>query len=403
MKYDFDKVINRYNTSSVKWDEVQSVYGEKDLLPMWVADMDFPSPAPVIEAISEKAAYGIFGYTSRSASYFEAVIGWMERRHKWSVQKNWICHSPGVVPALSTIVLAFTNPGDKVVIQPPVYYPFRNVVEQNGREVLHNPLKYTDGRYTMDFEQLRSLLDPSVKLLILCSPHNPVGRVWTKEELTELGNICLEHNVMVVSDEIHSDLLLADQVHTPFASISERFAQNSIICTAPSKTFNLAGLQISNIIIPNKRLREVFQNKMNALSLQLGNTIGLSATESAYRHGEEWLDQLLVYLRQNLDFLTRYIEEHIEGIKVIKPEGTYLVWLDCRELGLDAKGLERLIQKQAKVALDEGYIFGTEGEGFTRINIACPRSILAEGLRRIERAVASHRGARTVKDSVHRE
>ncbi len=392
MLYDFDTVIDRYNTSSVKWDEVGNLFGDKDLLPMWVADMDFKAPAPVIEAIKQKAEHGIFGYTSRPDSYYEAVIGWFKRRHNWEVQKEWICHSPGVVPALTYMVQAFTQPGDKIVIQPPVYYPFTNVAVANDRQIVHNPLRFEDGRYTMDFADLRSKLDPAVKLLILCNPHNPVGRVWTKEELTELGNICLEHNVLVIADEIHCDLLLNGHVHVPFAQLSEAFAQNSVICTAPSKTFNLAGLQTSNIIIPNEKWREAFTTRLDTLSIRRTNTFGLVATESAYRFGDEWLDQLLAYLEENLAFMTDYLARHIKEIKVIQPEGTYLVWLDCRELGLDAKALEQLNQKQAKVALDEGYIFGEGGAGFVRINIACPRSILAEGLKRIEQAVNAYKG-----------
>ncbi|GED29990.1 MalY/PatB family protein [Brevibacillus centrosporus] len=391
MRYDFDKVINRLNTASVKWDEVDRIFGDKDLLPLWVADMDFQVPAPVTDALRARVEHGIFGYTERPESYYEAVIGWMERRHQWSVQKEWICHCPGVVPALSYLVQVFTQPGDKVIIQPPVYHPFTSVVADNGREVVHNPLKYEEGRYFMDFEDLRQKMDPSVKLLILCNPHNPGGRVWTKEELTELGNICLENNVMVISDEIHGDLILKGHKHIPFAAISEEFAQNSIICTAPSKTFNMAGMQTSNIIIPNQEYREAFQKMMSTLVLRMTNTFGVVATEAAYRHGDEWLDQLLVYLQGNLDFLTEYIETHIKGIKVIQPEGTYLVWLDCRELGMDTKGLQEFMGKQAKVAVNQGHVFGPGGEQFIRLNMACPRSLIEEGLERIAKAVSSCR------------
>ncbi|WP_411503282.1 MalY/PatB family protein [Brevibacillus centrosporus] len=391
MRYDFDKVINRLNTASVKWDEVDRIFGDKDLLPLWVADMDFQVPAPVTDALRARVEHGIFGYTERPESYYEAVIGWMERRHQWSVQKEWICHCPGVVPALSYLVQVFTQPGDKVIIQPPVYHPFTSVVADNGREVVHNPLKYEQGRYFMDFEDLRQKMDPSVKLLILCNPHNPGGRVWTKEELTELGNICLENNVMVISDEIHGDLILKGHKHIPFAAISEEFAQNSIICTAPSKTFNMAGMQTSNIIIPNQEYREAFQKMMSTLVLRMTNTFGVVATEAAYRHGDEWLDQLLVYLQGNLDFLTEYIETHIKGIKVIQPEGTYLVWLDCRELGMDTKGLQEFMGKQAKVAVNQGHVFGPGGEQFIRLNMACPRSLIEEGLERIAKAVSSCR------------
>lgn len=389
MQYNFDKVIDRFHTASVKWDEQEKLFGQKDLLPLWVADMDFQLPAPVLEAMRARVDHGIFGYTERPESYYEAVIGWMQRRHGWQIQKEWICYCPGVVPALSYLVQSFTKPGEKVMIQPPVYPPFSGVVTANGREVVENPLKYEDGRLTMDFDDMRSKMDPDVKLFILCNPHNPGGRVWTREELTELGNICMENNVMVISDEIHGDLVLKGHTHIPFASISDEFAQHSIVCTAPSKTFNMAGLQTSNIIIANEEWRNAFQHTLNILSLRLTNTFGVVATESAYRYGDEWLDQLLEYLQGNLAFLTSFIESRIPKIKVVQPEATYLVWLDCRELGLDEKSLQRFLLTQAKVAVNQGYTFGQGGEQFIRLNIACPRSILEEGLKRIEQAVNS--------------
>ncbi|MFT4412859.1 MalY/PatB family protein [Fredinandcohnia humi] len=391
MKYDFNEPIDRLQTGSVKWDEVENLFGDKDILPMWVADMDFKAPQPVINALRNRVDHGIFGYTTRTDSYYEAIIGWMKRRHNWSIEKEWICYSPGVVPALSIIVQTFTNPGDKIIVQPPVYYPFMSVIEQNGREILRNPLIEVNGRYQMDFEDLRQKLDPSVKMIILSSPHNPVGRVWTKEELVTLGEICAEHNILVISDEIHFDLVYKEYVHIPYASISKEFAQNSIVCTAPSKTFNLAGMQTSNIIIPNKTHRDRFKKAVENLAIGLTSTFGVTALISAYEEGDEWLDQLLEYLKGNLEFLNEFIESSIPEVKVIQPEATYLVWLDCRALGIDAKELEKLNRKQAKVAFDEGYIFGQEGAGFTRINIACPRSILEEGLTRFSNAIKSLR------------
>jgi cysteine-S-conjugate beta-lyase len=388
----FDKEINRVKTASVKWDEVETLFGDKEILPMWVADMDFRAPEPVIEAIKERAEHGIFGYTTRPESYYEAVIDWMKRRHQWKVEKEWIFHTPGVVPALSLIVQTFTKPGEKIIIQSPVYYPFTNVIEKHGRTIVSNPLKFEDGQYQMDYDDLEGKIDSKTKLIIISSPHNPVGRVWKKEELIRLGEICLKHNILVVSDEIHFDLVYKGHTHTPFAAISEEFAQNSIVCTAPSKTFNLAGLQTSNIIIPNEKIRAKFSNALETVSIGLISTFGLVGTESAYRYGEEWLEELLQYLQQNVDFLTDYIETNIRDLKVIQPEGTYLVWIDCRGLGIDAKALETLMQKDAKVALDEGYIFGKEGEGFTRINIACPRSVLGEGLKRMDQAVKGLKG-----------
>jgi len=390
MKYNFDEVIDRTKYHSVKWDELETTFGAvpKDVLPMWVADMEFRSPQPVIEAIKKAAEHGIYGYTSRSDSYYQAIIDWMERRHNWKVKKDWLAFSPGIVPALSFIIRAFTQPGDKVVVQPPVYYPFFRVIENNGCHVVNNPLKLSNKKYFMDYDDLeKKVNDPRVKLVILCSPHNPVGRVWQKEELVILGEICLEHNIIVVSDEIHADILFKEYKHLPFASISPAFAHNSITCTAPSKTFNLAGLQTSTIIIPNKKYYKIYNNILDSLALDENNVFGLVALEAAYRDGEEWLEQLLFYLNENLKFLMKYFKERIPKIKVIKPEGTYLVWLDCRQLGLSAKDLNNFMIKKARVALDDGRWFGTEGKGFMRINIACPRSFLEEGLKRIERAI----------------
>lgn len=392
MKYNFDEVIERTKYHSVKWDELETTFGDipKDVLPIWIADMEFRSPQPVIEAIKKANEHGIYGYTSRPLSYYQAIIDWVERRHNWKVKKDWIAYSPGVVPALSFIIRAFCQAGDKVVVQPPVYYPFFRVIENNGCHVVNNPLKLSNKKYFIDWEDLeRKVDDPRVRLLILCSPHNPVGRVWQKEELIILGEICLKHNIIVVSDEIHADILFEGYKHTPFASISPAFAHNSITCTAPSKTFNLAGLQTSSIIIPNKKYYKIYENILDSLALDENNVFGLVALEAAYRYGEEWLEQLLSYLNENLKFLMKYFKESIPKIKVIKPEGTYLVWLDCRQLGLSTKGLNNLMIKKARVALDDGYWFGAEGKGFMRINIACPRSFLEEGLKRIEKAVNS--------------
>ena len=388
MNYDFDKIIDRRKYHSVKWDELETIFGVQDVLPMWVADMEFRSPKPVIEAIKKAAEHGIYGYTSRPDSYCQAIIDWMVKRHNWKVKKDWLSYSPGVVPALSFIIRAFTQPDDRVIVQPPVYYPFFRVIEDNGCHIVNNPLKVESNKYVMDFEDLEIKIDdPRVKILILCSPHNPVGRVWRKEELSRLGEICLKHNLIVVSDEIHADILFEGYRHTPFASISQEFAQNSITCTAPSKTFNLAGLQTSAIIIPNKKYCSIYNNILNSLALNKNNFFGLVALEAAYRYGEEWLNQLLSYLNENLEFLVKYFKERIPKIKVIKPEGTYLVWLDYRQLGFNAKDLNDFMLKKAKVALDDGYWFGKEGEGFMRINIACSRSFLEESLKRIERAV----------------
>lgn len=380
MRYDFDEQVQRIGTNSIKWEATEQLFGEKDLLPLWVADMDFKAPCNVVDALVKRAQHGIFGYNLIPDSYYEAVIQWMSKRHQWQIEKDWIAYTPGVVPALNFIVQTFTNPGDKVIIQSPVYYPFKNCVVNNNRELVTNPLKLIDGKYEMDFDDLIKKMEPDVKLLILCNPHNPSGRVWTKEDLKKLGEICLENNILVVSDEIHHDLVIGKQKYTPFGTISDELANNAIICTAPSKTFNLAGLQTSNIIIKNPEIRQKFKDTLLKLSLTHLNTFGMIATEVAYRDGEEWLDQLLIYLEKNIDVVTKFIQENIPKIKVIQPESTYLVWLDCRDLGMDFKELEKVLLTKAKIAVNQGYTYGMEGEGFIRINAACSTKILEQGL-----------------------
>jgi len=389
MKYNFDKKTERYNTGSVKWDLVDELFGGEDLLPMWVADMDFKSPEPVIKALRDRASQGIFGYTACMHSYYETTIEWIKKRHAFQIEKEWIVFCPGIVPAINMLIQTFTSPGDKVILQLPVYYPFMNAVKNNGRIIKNNPLLFEKGRYKMDFDDLREKAgDPLSKLIVLCSPHNPVGRVWTKDELAQLGEICIENSVLVISDEIHSDLILKGYKHTPFASISNEFLKHSITCISPSKTFNLAGLQTSNVIIPDPGKRNDFSRTLDANGIHNPNVFGALALETAYRHGEDWLNQLLEYLHDNLNYLKNFIHEKIPKIKVIEPEATYLLWLDFRELGLSGDELKKFMLGKAKVALDDGYIFGrAEGDGFERINIACPRATLEKGLRRIENAV----------------
>jgi len=400
MRYDFDRQISRRGTSAVKWEFIQEgqdllhwertdeFFGPNRILPMWVADMDFRSPEPVVTALVARAEHGIYGYTEKSDGYYQSVVGWMMRRHGWRVAPEWICTTPGVVPALNMLVRTFLSPGEKVLIQRPVYYPFFSAIENNGGEIVSNSLILDNGRYGMDFDDLEvKAQDPKVKMAILCSPHNPVGRVWTREDLSRFGEICLRNNILVVSDEIHGDLIYKGYAFTPFASISEDIAQNAVICTAPSKTFNLAGLQTSNIIIPNADLRAQFEETLQSNGLFGISVLGIVATEAAYNHGEEWLEQLLDYVEGNLRYLDQYVRDNIPQISVIPPEGTYLVWLDCRRLGLGKWDLKRLMLNEARVYLDEGFIFGPEGEGFERINIACPRSILAEALERIRDAI----------------
>jgi cysteine-S-conjugate beta-lyase len=387
MEYNFDQLIDRSNTDCEKWDGLKERFNVEDVISMWVADTDFQSPQPVIDALKQRAEHGVYGYTQRSNSYFESIVNWLEKRHDWKIDKKWISHSPGIIPALTFIITTFTKPGDGVLIQPPVYHHFDRIIKAQDRRVLNNPLKLEDGRYSMDFEDLEKKIDENVKMLILCNPHNPVGRVWSREELTRLGEICIKNNILVVSDEIHFDLVYKDYKHTPFASISEEFSRHSITCIAPGKTFNVAGLQTSSVIISNDAIREAFNLTMNNFSLGSPNVFGITALEAAYRYGEEWLEQLMSYLQGNLDFLVKFFAENIPEIKVIQPEGTYLVWLDCRELGFSVDELDRFMLVQARVAMNEGYTFGENGEGFMRMNIGCPRSIVEKSLHQIQQAV----------------
>ncbi|WP_207393245.1 MalY/PatB family protein [Bacillus sp. Cs-700] len=384
----FDERINRFDTHSVKWDHTEAIFEKEDLLPMWVADMDFRAPQPVIDALTTRIQHGIFGYSMPTENTKSAIQGWLNRRHNWSIQQNWIVFTPGVVPALSAAVNTYTEKGEKVVIQSPVYYPFRDMVEKSERKVVDNPLVRRNGKYEMDFHDLElKLADPEVKMLLLCNPHNPVGRVWTKEELMKLAELCFAHNVLIVSDDIHFDLIFKGYQHTLISSLSNEIAANTITCIAPSKTFNLAGMQLSTIIIPDEEKREKFNAYMGKLGLFAPSPFGITAVEAAYNHGEEWLDELMDYLQGNLSYLTKFINERLPQIDVIEPEGTYLVWLDFTKLDMSHEELEQFVQGEAKLALDEGYIFGESGKGFERINIACPRSVLQEGLERLEKAI----------------
>lgn len=380
---EFDQVIERRNTNSAKWD-----MKKESILPMWVADMDFMSPKSVIKAIKDRAEHGIFGYTFLSEEYLVSIKNWIAKRHGWNIKKDWILYSPGIVPAINMLVKGLTKPGDKIIVQTPVYYPFFDAIKNNNRIILENPLFLENGKYRIDFIDLeKKTSDKKVKILILCSPHNPVGRVWTKKELKKIGEICLKNNVLIISDEIHSDLIYSGFKHTPFASISEEFEKNSITCIAPSKTFNLAGLQTSGIIVRDENIRDKFKKVMISNGLMSPNIFGQVALEAAYNNGEDWLQELIEYLESNLEFLNSFIKSRIPEISVIQPEGTYLVWLDCRKLNMEAKKMEEFMLNEAKVWFDEGYIFGKQGEGFERIVIACPKEILREGLERLESSI----------------
>ncbi len=388
MAYNFDEIIDRRNTDCLKYDFAVERGMPKDVLPLWVADMDFRTAPGIIERAVEDAAFGIYGYTEGKDDYFQAVADWYRTYFDWQVEKKWLVKTPGIVFAIGVAIQALTKENDAVMIQQPVYYPFSAVVRDSNRKLVNNALILRNGHYEIDFQDFeQKIIEEKVKLFVLCSPHNPVGRVWTKEELLRIGEICLKYDVKVVSDEIHSDFVYAGRKHYVFTTVDPRFEEFSIICTAPSKTFNLAGLQASNIFIPNGEIRKAFLRQMSAVGYSQINMIGLHACKAAYETGREWLDELKVYLKGNLDFVKDYLEKNLPQIKLIEPEGTYLIWLDCRALGLSEEKLEHLIVHEAKLWLDSGAIFGKDGEGFERINIACPRAVLEEACRRLNIAV----------------
>lgn len=412
--YNFDKITNRKGTNSLKYDFAVERGKPADVLPLWVADMDFPVSEEISKSLHAAVEHGIYGYTQPKDAYYNAVMNWMERKHNWKTKREWIVKTPGVVFALGAAVKAFTDPGDAILIQNPVYYPFTNIIRDNNRKVVDNTLVYhpvtertvvpvtTDDvseqqinnvgtvspAYQIDFEDFeRKIEQEHVKLFILCNPHNPVGRVWTVEELQKLGEICLRHHVIVVSDEIHNDFVYPGFEHTVFANVDPRFAEFTLTCTAPSKTFNLAGLQISNIFIPNENLRKAFKAEIDKTGYDEPNALGVVACEAAYRAGEDWLEQLRAYLLKNLNFLRDFLQEKIPQIHLVEPEGTYLVWLDCSELGITGKELDQFIVDKAGLWLDGGSMFGPSGAAFQRVNIACPQATLELALNKLKAAV----------------
>lgn len=415
--YNFDKITNRKGTNCLKYDFAVERGKPVDVLPLWVADMDFPVSEEISKSLHAAVEHGIYGYTQPKDAYYNAVMNWMERKHNWKTKREWIVKTPGVVFALGAAVKAFTDPGDAILIQNPVYYPFTNIIRDNNRKVVDNTLVYhpvtertvvpvtTDDAseqqinnvgtvspaYQIDFEDFeRKIEQEHVKLFILCNPHNPVGRVWTVEELQKLGEICLRHHVIVVSDEIHNDFVYPGYEHTVFANVDPRFAEFTLTCTAPSKTFNLAGLQISNIFIPNENLRKAFKAEIDRTGYDEPNALGVVACEAAYRAGEDWLDQLKAYLLKNLNFLRDFLQEKLPQIHLVEPEGTYLVWLDCSELGITGKELDQFIVDKAGLWLDGGSMFGPSGAAFQRVNIACPQATLELALNKLKAAVEGH-------------
>ena len=381
---DFDTVIDRKGTRSLKYDFAVRRGKPKDVLPLWVADMDFQTSSYITEALEDMVKHGVFGYSESEEHYFGAVQNWMERHYNWHVKESWMTKTPGIVFALAMAVKAYTQEDDAVLIQPPVYYPFKEVVEDNHRRLVNNTLVLGgDGTYTIDYEDFeKKIIEENVKLFILCNPHNPAGRVWTREELERLGDICLKHGVFVVSDEIHADFVF-ERKHTVFSEVKEAYRDISMICTSPSKTFNIAGLQISNIFISNPGKATAFHRQAAAAGYSQVGLPGLVACEAAYRHGDEWLEGVLAYIKANAEFTRAYLQEHLPRVKMTKLEGTYLVWLDFRDYGLTDKELDEKILNQAGLWLDSGAVFGKCGEGFQRINIACPRKTLQQALDRL--------------------
>jgi cysteine-S-conjugate beta-lyase len=385
--YNFDEIIPRENTNCVKYDIRKLFFGTQDVLPMWVADMDFRTPDFIIDAIKKRLDHEILGYSFRGGDFNRAIIRWMEKRHGWTIKPTWLSFSPGVVPAVNMLVLSLTRPGDKIIVQPPVYFPFFSAIENNDRIKVENPLILKHGRLNMDFDDL-TVKAKGAKMLIISHPHNPGGSVWSREELTMMAGICRENNVIMVSDEIHSDLVFPCHKHIPLASLSEEIAQETITCNAPSKTFNLAGLATSYLIIPNTGYLEKYNAMLNdKLHLNMGNIFGTVALEAAYEKGEAWLKQLLEYVWKNVEFVEEYCQKHLPQIRVIKPESTYMIWLDCRALNLNGDALKSFFIKDARLGFNEGRQFGTGGEGFMRMNVACPLKTVEKAMNQLKEAV----------------
>ena len=388
MKYNFNEIIDRKGTDSLKYDFAVERGLPKDVLPLWVADMDFPVEDHIKEALIKASEHAIFGYSDTKDDYFEVLSSWYERRFFWKVKKEWLVKTPGVVFAIAMAIQALTRENEAIIIQEPVYYPFSSTIRANNRKLVINNLVLKKDKYHIDFVDFeKKIIENNVKLFILCSPHNPVGRVWTREELQKIADICLKHKVYIFSDEIHSDLVYEKDTHTIFANLGKDVEDSCIVATAPSKTFNIAGLQVSNIWIANKKMRDAFKEAIDRAGYSQLNNMGLIATKAAYKYGEEWLEELKIYLKSNIDFVREFLKDKLPNIKLIEAEGTYLLWLDCRELGLSEKERQGLIQDKAKLWLDTGTMFGKAGAGFERINIACPRKTLEEAMNRLKEAI----------------
>ncbi len=387
MTYNFDEAPVRENSNCLKWDKREEVFGRADVIPMWIADMDFSTPPFIIEALRERLNHEILGYSYRPDAYFNSFIRWASEMYEWEIRREWIEFSPGVVPALNMCTLAYTSPGDEIIIQPPVYPPFYGAVNDHGRKLVFNPLPETDKGWIMDFEGLRRAITSRSRMLILSNPHNPVGRAWTREELNQLAEICHEKGIIILSDEIHSDLTLPGVKHVPLASISEKAASITVTCMAPSKTFNLAGLSTSSVIISDPELMEKYRHTLVGLHMHLGNIFGNIASEAAYTHGHAWLAELMHYVEGNVDLVMNFCHDRLPQIRPVRPEATYMIWLDCRAMGLNSTELNRFFVEQAGVGMNEGFRFGPGGEGFMRMNLACPRATVKKALEQIETAI----------------
>lgn len=391
MIWNFDEPIRREGTNCIKYDLRGETFGEKDVIPMWVADMDFKTPDFIIKSLQNRLNHEIYGYSFRPPEYYSSIIEWLSSRHNWKIEKDNICFCPGIVPALNFCTLAFTQPGDSIIVQPPVYFPFFSAVESHGRKLVYNRLAESTGNWVMDYESLISGIDKDTRMIIISNPHNPVGRVWSREELQKLTDICLERNILILSDEIHCDLVLPGFRHTPIASLSEKISDNTITCIAPSKTFNLAGLSTSSVVITNPVLRKSFNRVVENLHLGGGNIFGTTASIAAYSQGKEWLSILLDYIDYNVDFVEDYCMKMIPEIIPVQPEATYMIWLDCRKLGMTGKELQSFFVKRAGVGMNEGSSFGPGGEGFMRMNLGTTHQIVIKAMEQIEKAVTSLR------------
>jgi cysteine-S-conjugate beta-lyase len=389
--WNFDEPAKREGTNCIKYDLREETFGLKDVIPMWVADMDFNAPDFVIDALQKRLDHNIYGYSMRPPEYFRSIIDWFQHRHHWNINKEWISFCPGVVPALNFCTLAFTEPGDNIIVQPPVYFPFFSAVESHGRNLMYNRLIESDNKWIMDYDSLISGIDSKTKMILISNPHNPVGRVWNPDELKKLADICHRNNILILSDEIHCDLTLPGFIHTPVATLSEEIADITITCIAPSKTFNLAGLSTSSVIISNPVLRKSFNRVIENLHVGNGNIFGTAASIAAYSNGHKWLDSLLDYIDNNIDFVVDYCRKMIPEIVPVQPEATYMIWLDCRKLGVTGKKLQSFFVNMAGVGMNEGSTFGPGGEGFMRMNVATTHQTVIKAMEQIERAVAGLR------------